>query len=146
MCWTLQTLANLGVINTVKEHVVAAGAIELVCGLLEAYWETIPVVNAVSCFIANFCRSQRTRDGSQPSAVGATSANGAKIAIVAPDAKSFRCRFYDCTDGTARLVRVMFSHIDNIPVVEHLFGALSNMWIAGACGLGLGSYVNLELS
>ena len=86
----------------------------------------MPVVNSVCCFIANYCRSQRTRDGRLPDATLSP-----PVVVVAPAAHSFRLRFYACTEGSARLVRVMFSHIDVVLVIQHLFAALSNLWVTG---------------
>ena len=41
---------------------------------------------------------------------------------------SRRTALYDATDGGKRLIRVMFSNIEDRNVVEHIFAALTNMW------------------
>jgi hypothetical protein len=112
-------------------------------------------VNATANFIANFCRSQATRDGSLPvnlappprvkgAGAAAAAARAAKTAArggggvvsggvgAAPVLPSLRPLFYPLTDGTTRLIRVMFSHIDDADVAVHVFNALANLWVTGA--------------
>jgi hypothetical protein len=44
---------------------------------------------------------------------------------------SYRSRFYAATDGSARVIRVMYSNLNVPGAVEHCFAALANLWLAG---------------
>ena len=121
----------MGVLPYAQSTVVEHDGLPLICGLLETHWAVPPVMNATMSVIANFARTvtpsfRCTRYNLTIRWLVQETATSCCVSVV------HRPLLYDLTETGRRLIRVMYSNIDKPDVINHIFGALTNLWFTSA--------------